>query len=101
MSPRRSPFYSTTDHPVKRVKFIPVKDGDRVELGATSVPGATFAGHGYSQQVLERYPHTLIGFKPGTGPKAFGWLVVLVDEAHPSSQPVKRRQRSRSVTAVA
>jgi len=66
-----------------------------VELGATSIPGATVGSSGYAEQMAKRYPHTFIGFKPSTGPKAAGWIVVLVDEAHVSSQPVKKLQRPR------
>lgn len=99
MNRRRSPFYAKTDHPVKRVRFIPVKDGDLLELGGTSVPGATVGSNGYHEQFMARYPHTVIGFKPGAGPKAVGWLVVLVDDAHASSQPVKRREK-RGLEAV-
>jgi hypothetical protein len=98
MAERRSPFLSKTDHPLKRVRFIPVKDGDLLELGGTAVPGATIPTSGYPEQFMARYPHTVIGFKPGTGPRAFGWLVVLVNDHFTSSQPVKRREkRLRSV----
>jgi hypothetical protein len=95
-STRRSSFYASTDQPIKRVKFIPIKDGDLVEMGATSIPGAAYGGGlGFPEQAMERYPHTFLGFKPGTGPKATGWIVVLVDEAHLTSQPAKRYQRKR------
>lgn len=100
MADRRSPFYAKSDHPLKRVRFIPVKDGDLLELGGTSVPGATTGNNDYVEGHMIRYPHTVIGFKPGTGPKAFGWLVVLVDDRYTSSQPVKRREK-RHVRSVA
>lgn len=93
MADRRSPFYTASDHPLKRVRFIPIKDGDFLELGGTAVPGATVGASGYVDQFMNRYPHTVIGFKPGTGPKAVGWLVVLVDDRYTSSQPVKRREK--------
>lgn len=63
----------------RRARFIPIKDGDVVELGNTGLPG--IAG-----------THTIIGFKPGPGPRAEGWLVVLVNEAASvHSRPHKRR----------
>ena len=63
----------------KRVRFIPVKDGDIIELGDSGMPGIAGA-------------HKLIGFKPGPGPKAAGWIVVLVEESAPAKgMPHKRR----------
>lgn len=70
----------------KRVRFIPVKDGDVVELGDT--------GPLHTSHYATRTPHIVIGFKPGPGPQANGWLVILVDEAvrgRDNVRPVKRR----------
>lgn len=46
-------------------KFIPIKDGTAIELGNTGIPGVSGI-------------HKILGFKPGPGPQARGWLVVLV-----------------------
>ena len=57
---------------MKRIRFIPVKDGDAIDLGDTSVPTRSY--------YASKPKHLILGFKPGPGPKASGWLVVLVDE---------------------
>lgn len=68
------------------VRFIPVKDGDVVELGDT---GPAIVNNTYSHPI-----HYLLGFKPGTAGKPQGWIVVLVDETAPNaSKPIKRRTR--------
>lgn len=68
------------------VRYIPIKDGDVVELGDT-------APHSFSLYAAHSR-HILLGFKPGTGPKASGWIVVLVqDDAPEASKPVRRRTR--------
>ena len=66
------------------IRFIPVKDGDVVELGDTA-PNTT-------SYYATRPRHIYLGFKPGAGPQAAGWIVVLVDnEAPAASKPIKRR----------
>lgn len=60
-------------------KFIPIKDGTAVELGNTGIPGVSGI-------------HKILGFKPGPGPQARGWLVVLVQEdAAAAGKPRRRR----------
>jgi hypothetical protein len=75
----------------KRVRFIPVSDGDVVDLGAT--------GPLQTSYYATRTPHIVIGFKPGPGPKATGWLVVLVDE-EAKGQGNRRPAKRRSLWAV-
>jgi hypothetical protein len=68
----------------RRVRFIPVKDGDIVELGDSGLPA--IAGR-----------HKLIGFKPGPGPRPNGWIVVLIDEAAPKKgMPRKHRSATKA-----
>ena len=70
----------------KRVRFIPVRDGDVVELGES--------GPLTTNYYATKTPHIVIGFKPGPGPRAEGWIVMLVDEeakGRRSRRPVKRR----------
>lgn len=71
----------------KTVRFVPIQDGDVVELGDTS-PNA-IGGYGF----YHRWPaHLLLGFKAGPAGKRSGWIVVLVDEqAAPGSKPIKHR----------
>src|SRR5512146_3108129 len=95
----RRPKYNPPDSHIgpRTVRSIPGRDGDVVELGDMS-PNPTNIQH-----VFGRPPrHTYLGFKPGTGGKPFGWIVVLVDEsAHPASKPIKRRlSQGRSLRAV-
>ena len=68
-----------------RVRFIPVKDGDQIELGDTSLPTRSY--------YATKPKHLILGFKPGPGPRATGWIVVLIDEkARPrTAQPRKLR----------
>jgi hypothetical protein len=70
-----------------RIRFIPVKDGDLVDLGDTSTPTTAY--------YARKPKHLILGFKPGPGPKAVGWLVVLVDE---DAKP--KTQRPRKLRAV-
>jgi hypothetical protein len=66
------------------VRFIPVANGDVVELGDTAPNTTSF--------YASRPRHIYLGFKPGAGPRANGWIVVLVDESAPAaSKPIKRR----------
>jgi hypothetical protein len=70
----------------KRVRFIPVEDGDIVDLGHT--------GPVQTSYYATKTPHLLVGFKPGPGPRPSGWLVVLVDDqvkGRHARQPSKRR----------
>jgi len=60
------------------VKFVPVKNGDRIELGDVGIVGVSGS-------------HKLVGFKPGPTRSPSGWLVFLVDDLKPA-QPHKRRQ---------
>ena len=72
------------------VRFIPVKDGDQVELGDTGPNTTSF--------YASRPRHIYLGFKPGVGPRATGWLVILVDEAAPTaSKPSKHRTSIKAV----
>ena len=67
-----------------RVKYIPIKDGDELELGSTGSPTSARAYY------ATKPDHLIIGFKPGPGPRAVGWLVVLVNE---EARPVSKRPR--------
>jgi hypothetical protein len=86
-------------HNTKRVRFIPIKDGDLLELNATTVPGAKTTDFAYLAQ--RDFPHTVIGFKAAPGTRVAGWLVVLVDEtAEKRTLPVKHRDPVRLRAAV-
>jgi hypothetical protein len=93
----RHPKYMPRDTHIgpRTVRFIPVKDGDVVELGDT-------AGLSSPNGWTRRTPHIILGFKPGTAAQPRGWLVILVNEdAHPRSKPIKRREsQNRSLRAV-
>ena len=78
----------------KTVRYIPIRDGDVVELGdCGQLTTSYYASHPR---------HTLLGFKPGPLSKPAGWIVVLVDEAAaPASRPVVRRFRRPSPSGEA
>jgi hypothetical protein len=70
----------------RRVRFIPIADGDIVDLGDTGPITTSY--------YATKMPHQILGFKPGPGPRPTGWLVVLVDEnakGKGSRQPARRR----------
>jgi hypothetical protein len=73
---------------MRRIRFIPVKDGDAIDLGDTGVPTTSY--------YATKPKHLILGFKPGPGPKAAGWLVVLVDE---DAKPRTRRPRKLRVAS--
>jgi hypothetical protein len=52
---------------IKTVQFIPIKQGDILEVGDMGLFGITGK-------------NKLVGFKPGPAGKRQGWLVILVDE---------------------
>lgn len=60
----------------KTVKFIPIKHGDKIEIGDTGLLGVS----GSSK---------LVGFKPGRAGKREGWLVVL--SSADKNRPKKKR----------
>jgi hypothetical protein len=72
------------ESPTRRVKFIPVKDGDLIDMGDTGLLGVSNT-------------HKLVGFKAAGGKKLGGWLVILVDEAVKAGRPHKKH----SLKAVA
>jgi hypothetical protein len=77
-----------------RVRYIPIKDGDLLDLGDTAPQTTSY--------YATKKPHIILGYKPGPGPKAAGWLVVLVDESvkgRGAVQPHKRRE-PRTLKAV-
>jgi hypothetical protein len=70
----------------RRVRFVPIRDGDEIALGDTLPPSGSY----YATNAR----HLLVGFKPGPGPKASGWLVVLVDESAKPKTHQPRKIRS-------
>ena len=75
-----------------RVRYIPIKDGDLVDLGTAGSLTSRLAYYATKPQ------HIVIGYKPGPGPRAAGWLVVLVDEAaKPHTKRPRRLRNSRAV----
>jgi len=60
------------------VKFIPVKNGDRIDLDDVGIVGVSGS-------------HKLVGFKPGPPKSPEGWLVFLVNDSK-KGQPHKRRK---------
>jgi len=100
------------------VRFIPVMDGDIVDLPHTAVPGigrrgypttGTYAigapesGWPPSQTAGTSGNHIIIGYQPAPlNPRArkpyepAGWLIVLVDEAV-KAQPARLRRNARAV----
>ena len=73
-----------------RVRYIPIADGDQIELGDTSVPTRSY--------YATKPQHLIVGYKPGPGPQARGWLVVLVDE---QAKPATKRPRKLRVSRQA
>ena len=68
----------------KRIRFIPVKHGDEIEIADLGIFGVT----GRSKY---------LGFKPGRAGKREGWLVVAVDESVAAAKrPHKRLTTKRS-----
>lgn len=67
----QQPTYSGT------IKFIPIKHGDEVDLGATGVLGVSG-------------DHKYLGFKPGRAGKREGWLVVLVKNGKKAPKKVRK-----------
>jgi hypothetical protein len=59
------------------IKFVPVKNGDTVDLGDTGLLGISGA-------------HKFLGFKPGRAGKPEGWLVFLIRGT--ALNPKKRRR---------
>jgi len=72
------------------VRFIAIKDGDVLELGDAAPQTTSY--------YATKPKHVILGFKPGPGPRATGWLVVLVDEA---AKPKTRRPHLLRPRAVA
>lgn len=61
---------------MKRIKFIRVKHGDQIDFGDTGLFGVSGT---------TKY----LGFKPGHGQRAEGWLVFAVGK--PQWEPVKKK----------
>ncbi len=63
----------------KRIRFIPVKNGDLMDIGDLGIVGVSGK-------------NKYLGFKPAPGRKLAGWIVVALDEEDKRLRPVKRKQ---------